>query len=129
MDTNFFTSTKRHGSMCPHCGREILPRRLRGKKVGRERVFCSNRCRQAAFRNAEFARRYPPSGSLRNGQKNSIVSTACKGDFLDRPLPKVSREAWRKVVEVEQPWRSGGCEIVSSHSVRCFVVGMLRRRR
>jgi hypothetical protein len=124
MDTNF-TSTKRHGSACQHCGREILPRRLRGKKVGRERVFCSNRCRQAAFRNAEFARRYPPSGSLRNDQKDSIVSNTCKGGFADRP----SLQVWRKIIKLERPWHSSGCEIVSSDGVRCFVVGRLRRRQ
>jgi len=113
------------GSTCQHCGREILPRRLRGKIVGRTRRYCSAACKQAQFRNAEFERKYPPPEALRNDKKSPIVSSASNGDFAGRASPEVSAKLWRKAVTTERPWLDSGREIVSPH---CFVVGKLRRR-
>jgi hypothetical protein len=115
----------KHGGACEHCGREILPARLRGKIVGRARRFCSNRCRQASFRNAEFERQYQPPQALQNDKNNSIVSDACNDDFAGRASPEV----WRKVLKAEQPWREGGQAITSPDGVQCFVAGRLRRPR
>jgi hypothetical protein len=115
----------KHGGVCQHCGAEILPRRLRGKSVGRTRTFCSNKCRQAAFRNAEFARRYGSSGALRNG-----LQTIESPQVFSTILPtEASSGVWRKVLEAEQPWRTSGASIVSRDGVQCFVVGKLRRSR
>src|SRR5262245_35293127 len=113
----------------PQCGAEILPRRLRGKIVGRARLYCSDRCRKAAFRSTDFARRYPPLGAGRNDKNNPIVSTASDGDFAGRASPEVSGKLWHKVLKAEQPWRGGGDLIISSDGVSCFVVGKLRRSR
>ena len=52
---------------------------------------------------------------------------------LDRTLAtrlratNARQKARRKAVEIEQPWRDGGQEVVSSDGVACFVVGQLRR--
>jgi hypothetical protein len=116
---------KSHGGICQNCGREILPRRLRGKIVGRARLFCSNKCRQAAFRNADFDRRHQVSEALRNAEKTPIAPTACRTDFAGRASPVVLR----KIRQTEQPWRDAGAPIVSSDGVVCFVVGKLRRSR
>jgi hypothetical protein len=123
-----FKSTTRGGT-CEHCGREILPRQLRGKVAGRTRRFCSNKCRQASFRNAEFDRRYQPPRALRNGKNTPVVSTACNDDFAGRAFPEISGETWRRVREVEQPWRDHSEPVVSADGVLSFVVGKLRRSR
>ena len=115
-----------HGSACPNCGREILPRRLRGKIVGRDRRFCSSKCRQAAFRNADFARRYQTPGALRNGKNTRTISSASNGGFAGRAS---ADKAGRKAVAVERPWLDSGREIVSADGVHCFVIGKLRRPR
>jgi hypothetical protein len=115
-----------HGGTCQHCGQEILPRRLRGKIVGRGRRFCSDKCRQAAFRNADFARRYQTPEALRNGKNNSTSSTVSNGDFAGRASADKAR---RKAVQAERPWLDSGQPIVSSDGVVCFVVGKLRRAR
>jgi hypothetical protein len=109
------------GGVCRHCGGEILPRRLRNKVVGRARQFCSNKCRQASFRNAEFDRTYQVLAALRNDGNNATASTACKVDFYGR--------ASRLVRDIEQPWRNAGQPIVSPDGVTCFVIGRLRRAR
>jgi len=121
-------STTRGGA-CEHCGQEILPRQLRGKVVGRARRFCSNKCRQASFRNADFDRRYQPPQALRNGKNTSVVSTTCNGDFFGRASSEISSETWCKVREIEQPWRDHGEPVVSADGVLSFVVGKLRRSR
>ena len=102
-----------YGGVCQQCGREILPRRLRDKIVGRARLFCSNKCRQRAFRNADSARGYQTPGALRNDEKPPIVSTACNNDFAGRASPVVLG----RVREIEQPWRDAGEPIVSSDGV------------
>ena len=114
-----------HGSVCPVCGTEILPRRLRGKIVGRVRLYCSDRCRKAAFRSTDFTRRYPPLEAGRNDENNPITSNACKGDFGGRASPGV----WREVLRLEQRWRDTGEPIISPDGVVCFIVGQLRRPR
>jgi hypothetical protein len=113
---------------CQHCSQEILPRQLRDKVVGRARRFCSNKCRQAAFRNAKFARRYRLSDALRNDKNTLVVSTACN-DFAGRASPEISSETWRKVRDIEQRWSNHGEPVVSADGVQCFVVGKLRRAR
>ena len=52
----------RPGKSCEHCGRPIAP-----KRTGRPPRFCSNRCRQAAFRTLTPASRYDGRGPARNG--------------------------------------------------------------
>jgi hypothetical protein len=116
-----------HGGRCRYCGEEILPRRLRGKIVGRTRAFCSNKCRQAAFRNAEFTRRYGAPEALRNDKNTSVVSAACNSDFAGRASPIIDAETWATVIDTEQPWRGRGQPVVSSDGVQCFVVGKLWR--
>jgi hypothetical protein len=125
----------KHGSTCAHCGAEILPRRLRNKIVGRARAYCSNRCRQAAFRNAELAGRYQPSAapfsthpepiSLRNDENSSTNSIAQKVDSTGRASLGIPRV----VLETEQRWRNSGQPIVSSNGVTSYIVGRLRRPR
>jgi hypothetical protein len=117
------------GGVCQRCGKEILPRRLRGKIVGRDRRFCSNKCRQAAFRNADFERRHPARRALRNDRNNPIVSAASNGDFAGRASPEVTAKLWRKAVQIERPWLRSGEAIVSPDGVQCFIVGALRRAR
>jgi hypothetical protein len=125
----------KHGSACLHCGGEILPRKLRDKIVGRARQYCSNKCRQAAFRNAELAGRYQPPAApfsthpepilLRNDENSSTNSIAQKVDSTGRASLGIPRV----VLQAEQPWRNSGQPIVSSGGVECFLVGKLRRAR
>jgi hypothetical protein len=122
-------ASRLHGGICAHCGAEILPRRLRDKVVGRDRRFCSNKCRQAAFRNADFARRHHPLGALRNDQKSSVISEGCEGDFPGRASSPIDNETWREVLDTEQPWRGCGELTVSADGVQSFIVGRLRRSR
>src|SRR5215470_8905459 len=74
MDLNHRKPTRKIACPCRQCGREFF----RAKRNGRRREFCSNACRQAHFRNAEFGRRYQTPDPLRNGQNNSTTSTTCK---------------------------------------------------
>jgi hypothetical protein len=76
-------------SPCRHCGREFF----RGKRDGRRRLFCSNACRQAEFRNAEFGRRYQVPDPLRNAENNRANSVACKGENQGRGSI-ISRDGW-----------------------------------
>ncbi len=64
------------GQPCALCGREFWA----GKRKGRRREFCSNTCRQAAFRNAS----YYPTGRYEIAQNNPDKSIACKPVFGDR---------------------------------------------
>jgi hypothetical protein len=54
MHSNHRTRVRKIAAPCRHCGTEFFA----GKRNGRRREFCSNACRQAHFRNAEFERRY-----------------------------------------------------------------------
>jgi hypothetical protein len=123
---------KAHGGTCQHCGAEILPRRLRGKTAGRNRLFCSEACRQAEFRYAQKAAGYlsparvtkQPS-SAKSDDSALAISKAYRGDFSGRLTPEV----WRSVTDTEQRWRDRGVGVVSPDGVVSFVVGRLRRAR
>ena len=63
-------------SKCSACGEP-----MRVKRAGRKRDFCSSKCRQAAYRDRAFGRKfgapsYDPSRALRNAPKNATTSTA-----------------------------------------------------
>jgi hypothetical protein len=139
MDTNLKTpnqSFKRLGTTCRHCGLEILPRQLRGKKAGRRSLFCSDACRKNEFRRNQIAQGYHPTAPekqtpqiakvRRNGGNNSTISRGQKAGFAD---PRVAPELWRGIQAVERRWLGCGQEVVSPSGVACFIVGRLRRAR
>jgi endogenous inhibitor of DNA gyrase (YacG/DUF329 family) len=78
-----FESARKVGVPCPECGREFWT----SKRNGRRRQFCTNACRQAHFRNAEFARRYQVPNPLRNAENTSTNSVACKAEKRGRAFP------------------------------------------
>jgi hypothetical protein len=142
MDTKIRTENllrktfRQHGTTCRHCGLEILPRQLRGKKAGRRSLFCSDACRKNEFRRNQLAGGYYPTAPekqtpqianvRRNGENNSTISMGQKAGFGD---PRVAPELWRGIQAVERRWLGRGQEVVSSAGVSCFVVGKLRRAR
>jgi hypothetical protein len=67
---------------CANCGRPIKP-----KRNSRRQRSCSYRCRDEARRARDFADRYPHQAIPRSVENRPLASTACKGDFADRPLP------------------------------------------
>jgi endogenous inhibitor of DNA gyrase (YacG/DUF329 family) len=75
MDMHQSKTARKVGAPCPHCGREFWL----GKRSGRRRHFCSNACRQAHFRNAEWDRRYQVPDPLRNAKNNPTTSAVCEG--------------------------------------------------
>jgi hypothetical protein len=139
MDTNLKNSNqtfKRFGTTCKHCGLEILPRQLRGKKAGRRSLFCSDACRKDEFRRTQIAGGYHPTAPQkqtpqiakvrRNGGNNPAISMGQKAGFTD---PRVGPELLRGIQAVERRWLNRGQEIVSLSGVACFIVGQLRRAR
>jgi endogenous inhibitor of DNA gyrase (YacG/DUF329 family) len=83
MEITKFESARKVGAPCLQCGREFW----RGKRNGRKRRFCSNACRQAYFRNAEWDRRYQASDPLRNAENSAEQSIACSGQNRGRAFP------------------------------------------
>jgi endogenous inhibitor of DNA gyrase (YacG/DUF329 family) len=67
---------------CEICGKKLTLHRL-----GRARRFCSSRCRQAAFRNAQFKKKLVSinwPGVLRNSSEKPTNSNGCKSKNGDR---------------------------------------------
>jgi hypothetical protein len=83
MDLNHQKPARKIAAPCRYCGREFFA----GKRDGRRRQFCSNACRQAQFRNAEFARRYQVPDPLRNAENTPTNSMASKGKNRGRAFP------------------------------------------
>jgi hypothetical protein len=61
-------------SPCAVCGKEFFL----GRRGGRRREYCSDACRQVAFRNTGRFRP-PPYVALRNVKNSPVVSTPSKG--------------------------------------------------
>jgi hypothetical protein len=71
-----------HSTDCENCGKKLATRRF-----GRARRFCSSKCRQAAFRYAQFEKNFAPInglGALRNASKTTTISNDCKAENGDR---------------------------------------------
>jgi hypothetical protein len=83
MHLNHSKTVRKVGAPCPQCGQEFWL----GKRAGRKRQFCSNACRQAHFRNAEFERRYQVPDPLRNAENPPEQSTACKAQIRGQAFP------------------------------------------
>jgi hypothetical protein len=83
MQISSFESSRKVAAPCRNCGREFFA----GKRNGRRREFCSNACRQAGFRNAEFARRYQVPDPLRNVENTAANAVACEGENRGRGFP------------------------------------------
>jgi len=110
MDLNDRGLARKIACPCRHCGAEFF----RGKRNGRRREFCSNACRQAYFRNAEFGRRYQVLDPLRNGENSPVIPKTSKARKRGRAIPlnvlgghrwpgaePLDRELWRKIVRAE----------------------------
>ena len=129
------------GYECQHCGKPVPPQRLQG--TGRPRLFCSDKCRKAAFRLADFDRRYKVPGAGRNPEKTPAISTPKTSISAGRASPEVTpknsisaifgemtmAKVPAEVRDIEQPWRDAGKAIVSSDGVTVYIVGRLRRPR
>jgi hypothetical protein len=76
-------SARKVAAPCRQCGQEFWF----GKRHGRKRLFCSNSCRQAYFRNAKIEARYQTKGALRNAENSPTSSVACKGKNRGRAFP------------------------------------------
>jgi hypothetical protein len=91
---------------CRYCDRQFFYR-----QVGRPKLYCDHKCRQADFRHAGYP--YPKRDeSPRNSSTNSSTT---KADFGDRPLPlnlfgggyrwpgaaPIDRQLLRQVIEKE----------------------------
>ena len=95
---------------CATCGKRLSP------KWGSRRMrFCSDACRQSAFRAKKWSRRYEAPKALRSVQNSSAGSRACNGNFGDRgsgirgPLDVIRRELfdgliWRPAVSADGVW-------------------------
>lgn len=71
-----------NAATCTSCGANLDP-----KRGSRRQRFCSDACRQSAFRAKKWVEQYGIPEALRSVQNNSVVSRPCKGDFVDRPSP------------------------------------------
>jgi len=68
-----------NGTTCIGCGAPLMP-----KRGSRRQRYCSNACRQSAFRAKKWVERYKIPDPLRSVENNGVKSKACKGDFRDR---------------------------------------------
>jgi hypothetical protein len=89
---------------CATCGKRLSP-----KRGSRRMRFCSDACRQSAFRAKKWSRRYEGPKALRSVQNSFVESGLCKDHFGDRrsdihgPRTIVERElfdglVWRPTV-------------------------------
>jgi hypothetical protein len=88
---------------CLSCGAAFTP-----KKASRRQRYCSNACRQSAFRALKWADRYEIPDPLRSSENKPDNSNSCNGHFDGRashirgPARVVEREVfvrwnWRAV--------------------------------
>jgi hypothetical protein len=68
-----------NGVHCLVCSAPLDP-----KRGSRRQRYCSNACRQSAFRTKKWTRRYETPDPLRSVRNNGVASTACKAGFGDR---------------------------------------------
>jgi endogenous inhibitor of DNA gyrase (YacG/DUF329 family) len=69
-------ASRRRDQVCAVCA-QPLPRE-RQRRTGRRRRFCSDRCKQAAFRNRKaeiLVAAHPTPGALRNAENSGVGST------------------------------------------------------
>jgi endogenous inhibitor of DNA gyrase (YacG/DUF329 family) len=66
-------------AVCENCGGKIAR-----KRDGRIRRYCSDRCRQQAFRYAKTGQAYPSSQALRNDGNTPASSMPSEGHFGGR---------------------------------------------
>ena len=99
-----------NGTTCADCKKPLRP-----KRGSRRMRFCSDACRQSAFRAKKWSRRYEAPKALRSVQNSSAGSRACNGNFGDRgsgirgPLDVIRRELfdgliWRPAVSPDGVW-------------------------
>jgi hypothetical protein len=68
-----------NGTHCVACGCPLHP-----KRGSRRQRYCSDACRQAAFRTKKWASRYETPDPLRSVENNSHKSIGCERGFGDR---------------------------------------------
>jgi hypothetical protein len=89
MDLNHQKPARKIAAPCRYCGREFFA----GKRDGRRRQFCSNACRQAQFRNAEFARRYQVPDRYETPKIPQQTQWSAEAKIEVEPFPSTSSVA------------------------------------
>jgi hypothetical protein len=90
-----------HEQACQHCG-EKFPI---AKRPGTRPIYCSAKCKQAAFRNRKWLDQYGLPDPLRVKSKTTAVSNTCTGTFRGRGIDLGGLEAAlrRRILESELP--------------------------